>query len=208
MGRLDYEVQLGVYDAALERAPHVIAESHALVRVWMLTWISSLMAGMSVMFTGDTDTLDRIDALIASTGVESDRVGRATRALARGDVAGARALFPWDALSDRLLGYLTELARRVLQAQLAVAEGDPQRALEAITTAADLARQSNADGLLWSILARQAQIEDALGREPEASAHWDEAQALRAKIAATVQDPAHRSAFLTGRLASHLGLAR
>ena len=208
MGRLNYEVQLGAYDAALERAPHVIAESHALVRVWMLTWISSLLAGMSVMFVGDTGRLDRIDALIASTGVEPDRVGRATRILARGDVVGARALFPKDTPPDRLLGYLTELARRNLQARLAAAEDYPQQALEGITAASDLARQSNAEGQLWHILARQAQIEDALGRDAEASAHWDEAQALRTKIAAAIPDPAHRSAFLTGRLASHLGLVR
>ncbi len=208
MGRLDYEVQLGAFEAALERAPHVIAESHALVRVWMLQWISSLLAGMTMVFAGDTGTLDRIDALIASTGLEPDRVGRATRALARGDVAGARALFAAESSPERMPGYLGNLARNVLMAELSSAEGDPASALGMITTAATLARASQAEGRLWHILALQARIEEGMGLEPQATEHWEAAQALRSKIAAAIPDPAHRSAFLTGRLASHLGLAR
>ena len=93
-------------------------------------------------------------------------------------------------------------------AQISSAEGDPESALKAITTAATLARESNAEGLLWRILAWQARIEEGMGLEPRATEDWEAAQAARSKIAAAIPDPAHRSGFLTGRLASHLGLAR
>ena len=36
LGRLQYEVSVGAFEAALARAPRVIAESHVLVRAWML----------------------------------------------------------------------------------------------------------------------------------------------------------------------------
>lgn len=208
MCRLDCEVQLGAYEAAFARAPHVIAESHALVRVWMLQWISSLLAGTTLVFTGDRETLNKIDGLIASTGAVPDRVGRATLALARGDLAGARALFNARALPERMPGFLGKVARHVLLARLSMAEGDQESALEAITTAAALAGESKAEGLLWRILACQAQIEENLDLEPQATEHWEAAQGLQSKIAAAIPDPAHRSALLTGRLASYLGLAR
>jgi hypothetical protein len=52
-------------------------------------------------------------------------------------------------------GHLGALARHVLLAERSSAEGDPASALGMITTAATLARASQAEGRLWQILALQ-----------------------------------------------------
>jgi hypothetical protein len=161
-----------------------------------------------VVFFDDGETLDRIEALINSTGAVPDRVGRSSLALARGNIVGARSLFVGTSPPERMPGFLGNLAHHVLLARLSMAEGDRELALKAITTAEALALESSAKGMLWRILAFEAQIEESLGLEPQATEHWEAAKALHSKIAAVILDPTYRSALLSGRLASHLGLAR
>ena len=207
MGKLQYEILVGAYEAALERAPHVISEAHILVRAWMLRWISSLFAEAAPIFAKDEAVLARIDSLIASTKAPPRVEGQAALLFARGDLRGTR-----DALADETptefnIAFAAELARLQLLAAIEAQEAHLPVAIEKIKAAVDRARANKAKARLWYLLGEQAAIETALGKPDEASASRNEARAVLSEIGATIPDPKHRASLLGGRLASRLGLA-
>ena len=206
LGRLQYEIHVGDHAAALARAPHVISESHALVRAWMLRWITTALASFAPLFVGDGATLDRLDALIAQTKTPTIAIDRAALALGRGDPAGAHVALASG--PDR--GGPTHnvpLATFRLTAEIEAAEGQWAPAREAIIAAVEMARERHSRNQLWRLLGQQAQIETALGLGEAAEKTRAEASALLAELGATVPDPGQRAALLQGRLAQRIGLA-
>jgi tetratricopeptide (TPR) repeat protein len=207
LGRLQYEVNVGDYEAALDRAPHVIAESRQLARAWMLQWTCDSLAGLAPIHAGDAATLARIDALIADTGSSPAVTSRAALALARGDLLAAREDLTTPRPGPaRVILLNADIIRPRLLAAVEAAEDRWGPASKAMGEAIDLARESNSRQQLWRLLGEAARIEEALGQSDAASATRVEARALMAEIAATIPDPRHRSRFLDGRLARQLGL--
>ncbi len=205
LGRLQYEIHVGAFEAAMQRAPHVIAESHVLVRAWMLRWITGALASFAPLYAGDAKTLDRINALIEDTAAPPLPIDRAALALSTGDIADAR-----EALADNrgpgapVLN--TELFALKLTAEAEAEDGQWARAREAIVAAVEMARTRSSRNQLWRLLGARAQIEAALGLNETADKTRAEARALLAEVAATVPDPQHRSGLLEGRVARKLGL--
>ena len=208
MGKLQYEIQLGAYEAALARAPHVIAESHVLVRAWMLQWISNLLATLAPVFEGNDEELEKIRSLISSTGMIPNGAGRAALAMVTGDQEAARQDLTDQTSVGPNITLLNETNRYQVLARLEARVGHAEAARAAIEAAEAQARAAQAQGILWRILAEKALIEEALEGDMAAAGSLGQAQALRAKVADTIPDPTHRASFLTGPLASHLGLAR
>ncbi len=207
LGRLQYEIHVGDHEAALARAPTVISESHALVRAWMLRWITSALASFAPLFVGESAVLDQIDALVADTGSPSIAIDRAALALGRGDAAAARVALA-AAGNDRGGPTLNVgLATLQLTADVEAAEGKWAPAREAIVAAVQMARERHSRNQLWRLLGRQALIEASLGLNETAEKTHAEAAALLAELGATVPDQRHRAALLQGRLAERLGLA-
>ncbi len=208
LGRMQYEIHVSDFEAALARAPLVIAESHAVVRAWMLLWAGSALAGIAPLFVGDAAALERIEALVADTGYAPSVTGGAALALAHGDL---------DAARETLVGYGSDRGPYALNPQLlglqltASIEAEAKQwdaARTAITSAVALARERSSRNHLWRLLGQQAQIEAAAGAPgPVAAKIRAEAKALLAEVAATVPDPKHRATLLEGRLAQSLGLA-
>jgi hypothetical protein len=184
-GRMQYEVAVGAFPAALERAAHVIAEAHVLARAWMLDWVSLVLADLAPLCPAE---LERVKSLIAETGVPPNELGRASLALAPGDVMGARKALAEGSGEERFSPMLSaDLWRLSLTAAIAAAENKKNEALAALAEATDLARQRSSRRRLWELLARRGALGDA-----EAAA---EARVVHAEIAETIPDPAHRKAF-------------
>ena len=207
MGRMEYEIRVGDYEAALDRAPHVIAESHFLVRAWMLRWINASLAGLAPLFAGDDAAIKRVEALVAETGHETAANGQVELALGRGDLAAARAGLE-AARADRPFIVNASLKSLRLTAIIEAAEQHWEAALKAVVEAVALAQSRSARNDLWSLLAQQAQIEQALGAGAAAATSRTEAKALLAEIAATVPEPRQRATLLEGRLAQSVGMAK
>jgi len=205
LGQLQYEIHVGDHAAALARAPHVIGECHALVRAWMLRWITSALAGLAPLFVGESAVLDRIDALVGDTQSPPIAIDLAALALGRGDLAAARAALA--AGVDRGSPTVNSgLAALQLTAEIEAAGGHWAPAREAIVAAVAMARERHSRNQLWRLLGEQARIETALGLNETADKTRAEAKALLAELGATVPDPAQRSALLHGRVAQRLGL--
>jgi hypothetical protein len=207
MGRMIYEIHVGAFDAALDRAPHVIAESHALVRAWMLRWIASALAGLAAEYSGDDAQIARIEGLVASTGMAPGALGDAALALAHRDGTGARAALDGSGGAQSGATVKAGLTAALLRAQVESAAGALPAAREALVAAATVAREKGVRSSLWRLLAEQAQIESAMGA-PEAGDTRQAARALWAEIGRTIPDADHRAGFLRGPLAERLGLLR
>ena len=207
-GRFQYEAAVGDFDAALERAPHVIAESHVLARAWMLGWTAVTLTDLALVYAGDVPALARIEALIADTGATLDRTARTALALARGDLAAART--EMDAKPSPL-GRVSQFSRRLVEllvrARREAGEGQGAAARTTLSEAIDLARSKASIPALWRLLGERAVVEDMLSLSETAAADRAEARALATQIAASIPNPRHRSLFLGGRLAEQLGLA-
>jgi tetratricopeptide (TPR) repeat protein len=206
LGRMQYEIHVGDHDAALARAPRVIAESHALVRAWMLRWTASALASFAPLFAGEPDVLDRIDALIATTESPPTAIDQAALALGRRDTAAARAAIAQQ--TGRGAPTLNvNLAVLQLTAEIKAADGQWVPAREAAVAAVALARERHSQNFLWRLLGEQAIIEAALGHNETSDKTRAEATALLDEIAATVPDARQRDGLLRGRLGKALGLA-
>ena len=148
LGRLQYEIHVGDHEAALARAPHVISESHVLVRAWMLRWITSALASFAPMFVGESVVLDRLDALLADTQSPLIAMDKAALALSRGDATIAR-----EALTEPMIRagptLNVNLATLQLKAEIEAAEAQWAPAREAIVAAVDLARTRQSRNQLW-----------------------------------------------------------
>jgi tetratricopeptide (TPR) repeat protein len=206
MGKLQYEVHVCAFEAAFDRAPHVISEAKVLARAWMLRWMSNLLGITARVFAGDAAALTRIEALVASTEASPGANGRAALALAHGDFAGARRELAGGLGSDRDVWLNDANPRLEVLVAIDSAEGNWAAAQENIETAIKAARASDAKARLWRLLGERALIDTALGSADAAAASRSEAKALLTEIAATIPDPAHRASLLRGRLASRLGL--
>jgi tetratricopeptide (TPR) repeat protein len=205
MGRFQYELYVGDFEAALVRAPGVMLEAKAVARAWMLIWVGRALAEFAPAFTGDSKTLDRIQALIADSGYPLGPTAQAALTLALGDPAGAR-----DALArGKEGGWPTVnagLTRAALAAEIEVAAGAWRAALTAVMTAVALARKTSSSNKLWRVLGLKATIETALNEAGAAAASRAEARALLAEIAATVPDPRHLATLTEGPIAASVGL--
>ena len=208
MGRFHYEVAVGDFHAALERAPHVIAESHVLARAWMLLWTAVTLVDVALIHAGDAAALDRIEALITDTGAELGCTARTAMALVRGDLTAARVeIESAPPPPGRAAQFPLQLTALLVRARLETAEGDASVARTTLSEAIDMARAKASSTALRRLLGERAVIEDALGLAETAAADRAEAQALGAQFAANIPDPHHRARFLKGRLAEQLGLA-
>jgi tetratricopeptide (TPR) repeat protein len=205
LGRLQHDIHVGDYEAALARAPHVIAESHALVRAWMLRWITSALASLAPLFFGESAVLDRIDSLLGETQSPPIAVDLAALALGRGDPGAARAALA-AGIDRGSPTFNSPLAALQLTAEIEAAEGQWAPAREAIVAAVAMARERHSRNQLWRLLGQQARIETALGLNETADKTRAEAKALLAELSATVPDLGQRSALLQGRVAQRLGL--
>jgi len=206
MGKLQYEINVGAYEAALKRAPHVIAESRALVRAWMLRWVSSMLAGIAPFHAGDASAIANIEALVASTRSSPGTNGNAALALANGDLD--RAQSELAAAGDRSNFSATVNARLTtlqLLASVNGAQGRWDAARGDIAAAVELARETSARGQLWRLLGEQALIAEKLGLADTASSSRAAAENLLSEISATIPDEQHRATL--ERLASRLGSA-
>ncbi len=206
LGRLQYEIHVGDHEAALARAPHVIAESHVLVRAWMLRWIAGALASFAPLYAGDAKTLEQIETLIEATASALSPTDQASLALGRGDVAGARETLA-NRPPDRSPVLNGDLITGKLTAEIEAADGQWAKARDAIIGAVELARARTSRNNLWRLLGAQARIEAALGLNETADKTRAEAKALLAEIGSTVPDPRQRSGLLDGRVAEALGLA-
>jgi tetratricopeptide (TPR) repeat protein len=207
LGRLQYEIHVGDHAAALARAPRVIAESHALVRAWMLAWTTDALAGLAPLFVGESAILDQIDAFIADCGSPPTALDQIALALGRGEAGAARAALASAGAERGSPSLHVGIATLQLTAEIEASEGQWTPAREAIVAAVAMARDRHSRNRLWRLLGRQAQIETALGSGEAAAKARAEAAALLAQLAATVPDPRHRAALLQGREAQQLGLA-
>ena len=207
LGKLQYEVHVGAFEAAIERTPHVIAESKALERAWMLNRVSALLAGLAPLVADDSAKVLRIEALIAETGFPPGASGKAALALARGNFALARTELgnkaEWSSVNFVVSSRLTQMQ---LLIGIDAAEQRWPSARETAAAAVALAREKNMRLFLWRLLGEQALIEQKLGLVEEASASLAAAQFLLTEIAATILDEQHRSTLLRGPVATRLGL--
>ena len=207
LGRMQYEIFVGDHEAAFERAPQVISESHALVRAWMLRWTAGALAAVAPLFRGESAVLDRIDALIADTQAALVPIDQVALALGRGDATAARAALPAQPERGRPT-HNAQLAALQLTAEIEAADVHWAAAREAIVAAVDLVRTRHSRNQLWRLLGPAGADRDSAWPRSEAAAKSRaEAAALLAELGATVPDPRHRSALLQGREAQQLGLA-
>jgi predicted ATPase len=205
LGRLYYVLRTGAHDEALERAPHVIAESHALARAWMLRWVAQDLAELAADYCGDTAMIGRIEALVASTEAGPGILGEAALHIAKGEIPAANVQLTSATRTHWTGTSRFETVHARLLAQVHSANGDFAAALAAIKPAVARARETGAEGRLWRLLGEQAQIEAAMGNEAE-SATRQEAKTLWTKVGSTIADPEHRAAFMRGPLMRRLGL--
>ncbi len=209
LGRLQYEINVAAYEAALQRAPRVIDEAKHLSRAWMLRWISGAVAGMAASCADEPAMLERIESLVTESGASPGVVGTAAIALAHNDLAMARSQTgDSGGNSIRSSASVTERLRRAeFAAEMDTREERWAQARDHISAAIEVAREKNMRGYLWRLLGRQAQIEDALGAVDAAAVSRTEARTLQREIAATIPDAQHRTSFLQGRVARQLALA-
>ena len=208
MGRMHYEITVGALPAALDRAPHVIAESRVLERMWMLAWISRGLSTAAPLYAGDAATLVRIESLVAAAGRPPGFTGLAALALAKGDLVEARALLAklQPALNTETM-VSDQFTFLSVSAALDRAEGNAGAARESLRAGVKLARETGAVQRLWQLLGQLALAEDALGDGGAAATSRAEARARLASVAETVADPSHRALMTTGPLARFAGLA-
>jgi hypothetical protein len=206
-GKLHFEIAVGAYDAAFDRAPHVISESKVLARAWMLNVTAGFLANIAPIFAGDQNAIARIEALIATTGATPGTNGEAALAFAKGDLSRAREGLVTSA-TLRVAGFAGRISlfRLQLLASVHAAEERWTEAREGILAAVALARPQHIKGVLWQLLGELALIERKLGLS-EASRSHAEAKSILSEISQTIPDPQHRSCLLRGRVATRLGLA-
>jgi tetratricopeptide (TPR) repeat protein len=201
LGWLQYEMDVGALDSALARAPHVIEESHALSRVWMLKWITNALA-RSAQVPGNESLLDTLGPLIESTGYTPDRVGRASLKMAEqkldeagtllADVQDVNDFFP----GRRDLNGLstTNSLHRATENWQALKTGAEK--MLSITEPNEMLP------LTWQALLNLGQAEKGLGLDSAAS--LTRAEAIWEKTANTIPDPKHRDLYTA--YAEKLGL--
>lgn len=203
LGRLSYVLRTGADDEALDRAPHVIAELHALSRAWMLNWVAQDLAELAADHVGDGEMINRIEALVAATEAPPGVLGEAALRIAKGEHAAAKELLLAPKRVEWMGAARFETVHGGLLAQLHTIEGDHAKALAAIKPVVARARQTGAEGRLWRLLGEQGLIEQALGHDFTAT--QQEAAALWSKLGSAIPDTEHRAAFTRGPIARRLG---
>jgi tetratricopeptide (TPR) repeat protein len=203
-GRMQYELNVGAFDAALARAPHVIEEAHALSRVWMLRWTANLMA-LAMAVPGNEGNLTRVRELIETTGYDADSSGRAAIALAEGNSNTAEELLEKRLKSDSR--YL-ELRGRLMTTGLLTSVYERTGQWEALRDSAkeiiNTAEQCDMNPLCWRQLVALSRAEAALGDSENSKAHQEKAEALWQQTMETIPEASHRDAYT--HLAEKLGL--
>lgn len=208
-GKLFYELHVADIEAALARTPHVIGESKALARAWMLTGLSNRLALAAQDHVGDAAMINRLEALVAETGMFPGMTGATALALSKGDTTAARAsLKAAEAANQGQLAVVARLTRMQLLAKMETADGNHQAASEAISAAVALSREKSMRSQLWRLLGEQALIMEKLGDAQAASGSKAEARQLLADISQTISDTEQRAKFLSGHVATQLGLAQ
>lgn len=203
-GRLQYEINVGDFDAALARAPHVISESHALSRVWMLNWTAALLAQLTA-YPGNADRAEQVRSLIKTTGMDADYIGRAALALADGEAAAAEQLIREKLeqessrlrLRNRLLGmrHLVHIFHASEQWQALLDAGEP---------ALVIAREHDMRTACWQLLLALSHADRQLGNTSQADARQAEAEEIWQQVLNTIPDAHHRSCYT--QLAEKLGM--
>jgi len=203
LGELQYLLDCAVFDEAFDKTPHVVEESKALSRVWMLNWVANALAHVTPYL--DADGVRRAHALIESTDMPLGRTGQSSLALAEGDLDRARTLGTGkrDAETEvreaRLL-----LATRERYAQILVAAGAWGEASAEIDHAIPASREAQLRQILWRLLALKAMVARAGKDDTAAEAARAEARKLHTEIGETISNPAHRECFLAGPVARQL----
>lgn len=206
-GKLYYELHVADIEGAMARAPHVIDESKALARAWMLKSLSSRLALAAPSHAGDPATIARIEALIADTGMSPGSLGTAALTLAKGDAKTAReTLGPTDTADVAQFAIAARSARMVLLANTEAALGNDRAASDHIAAAVKLARERSMRSQLWRLLGEQAHFAEASGNAQAASDARAEAKQILGEIAQTVPDERQRANLLQDGEAKRLGL--
>jgi hypothetical protein len=206
-GKLFYDLHVADVEGALARAPHVIEESKALARAWMLKALSSRLAYAAPSQGGNAATIARIEALIGDTGMSPGKLGTAALVLAKGDAKTAReALGDPDLREVTHLAVATRVVQMQLQAQMEAELGGDRAAGDRIAAAVKLAREKSMRSQLWRLLGEQARIAEKSGSAQAASDARAEAMQILGEIAQTVPDERQRANLLQGGEAKRLGL--
>lgn len=204
LGWMQYELEVGAFDDAIGRAPHVIEESRALSRVWMLNWVANSLA-MVASLPGNENRIEPIKAIIESTGYAPGSIGRASLALCEGDAEAAL-----DRLQSRLprLGSLLETRNRLLclamMATCYQATGSWQEMLDVIKQALTITNESELKPMQWRLLTLQAKAHQELGAAEAAKDSLDQAEEIWRLTADAIPDDKHRDAYAL--LAERLGI--
>jgi tetratricopeptide (TPR) repeat protein len=206
LGELQYLLDCAAFDEAFEKAPHVIEESEALSRIWMLNWVANALAHVTPYL--NAADIQRARALIDSTGMRLGRAGQSSLALAEGDLDQARTL----GTGERKAELEVREARRLLAtrerfAQTLVAAGAWDDACAEIDQAIPACREAKLQQILWRLLALKAMVCRSRKDDAAAETARTEARALQADIATTISNPAHRECFVAGAVARQLELS-
>lgn len=192
----------------MQLAAHVITEAKYLSRVWMLNWVANGLAGAAPYLRDEPALLASLDELIEETGASLGRWSRAELALSRSDVGEALALTTLSGdRSDSLLQLRRDVTNMELRALVLTTGGQWQAAVELLEPEIARATEVRLVQPVWRMSALAAWACKELGQNEDAQHHLDAAEKYRAEIGAGIGNAAHRQSFLSGRVASRLGLA-
>lgn len=205
LGKFQYMLNCAAVEDALEAAPHLIAESHHLSRVWMLSWIAGSLATTASFLSGEPELVARIESLIGDTGVKPGRGGRAALTLAAGDIEGAlEAMKIREHLEVTLRDRRPFIVRKSERAFALSLAGRWQEVVTEVDDCLALCRECKLQNHLWKLLALKGNAMGALGEN--AQPFLTEADDVRERISKTIDNASHRDAFLEGRIAKAYGL--
>jgi len=200
---LEYLLSCAAFDEALQKTPHVIAESKVLSRMWMLSWVANAWANATPYL--DDAGIRRARELIEETGAPLGRIAESSLALAAGDLEMATALSGEkrsEHLELREARMLMSVRERLALAQVAAGEGG--EALHELEAALPACHEAKMRQIEWRLLALKAMAGELEGDAGGAAGARADARALHAAIGQTIPDSGHRASFLTGPVARRL----
>lgn len=207
LGRMHYDLAIGDTVSALQRAPHVIAESRVLVRAWMLRWVSEALATAAALHAKDEAILVQIESLVAATGYPPGLLAEASQALAKGDTSGGRAkLAKVIAKTGETISVAQRLSALLLDGAAALSEGDQMMAQDRLGAGVALARATGSQQSLWRLLSLSAQTEERFGQADTAERIRAEALGLMTTISASIPDPLQRQTMTSGAMSHFSGV--
>jgi tetratricopeptide (TPR) repeat protein len=207
LAKFQYEVNTGSIEAALARCTHVICESKVLNRVWMLRWVSAVLARLQTLFIEDQAMLQRLNQLIDDTGMHPGAVGKAAMAIADGQFEQAATMLDKRAQIEGSLPHLRNTVSAIqimteVQIHLENFNGVLEKANAGIALCAD----HNMQFPLWQLLAQKSKACAGLGQVEESKAAMKQARNIHSAIAATIPQADHRKNFAEGGFARMLGI--